>query len=80
MIDIHSAPRSPSSLQVVRDNLVAPLHSHFGCFKVDLDSKGGKGESLETTKVTSGMKSDVPILRGWATKVSESTQATMLNH
>ena len=23
--------------EVVRANLVAPLHSHFGCFRVDLD-------------------------------------------
>ena len=37
--------------EVVRRNLVAPLHSHFGCFKVDLDGLGGSGESLETVRI-----------------------------
>ena len=52
--------------EIVRDNLAAPLHSHFGCFKVDLDGSGG--EKLEATTITAGMKADVPELRGFATK------------
>ena len=60
--------------EVVRRNLVAPLHSHFGCFKVDLDGLGGSGESLETVRIASGMRSDlVPDLRGFATKYVERT-------
>ncbi len=47
---------------------MAPLHSHFGCFKVDLDGVGGAGESLEHTTITSGLKPDVPDLRGFPTK------------
>ena len=55
--------------EVVRTNLAAPLHSHFGCFKVDLDASPA-GESFELTTITSGVKQDsgVPNPHRWATK------------
>merc|ERR1719221_695960 len=40
--------------EIVRDHLAAPLHSHFGCFKVDLDMSEA-GESLEHTHITAGL-------------------------
>ena len=61
-----TTPWERSLGEIVRDNLAAPLHSHFGCFKVDLD--GSAGEKLEATTITAGMKADVPELRGFATK------------
>lgn len=51
--------------EIVHENLAAPLHSHFGCFKVDLDSPAG--ESLERTTITAGRPTEVPDLR-WPTK------------
>lgn len=71
-----TTPWERSLGEIVHKNVAAPLHSHFGCFKVDLDSPTGKGESLETTRITAGMKSDVPNLMGWATKYVERNYAT----
>ena len=54
--------------EVVHQNLIAPLHSHFGCFKVDLDAASGKGESFEVSEINAGLRPEVPDLRGHATK------------
>ena len=46
--------------EVVHQNVAAPLHSHFGCFKVDLDGKRGLGESLEQTTVGAAIRTNLP--------------------
>jgi Cu2+-containing amine oxidase len=63
-------PFERSLSEVVHTNLAAPLHSHFGCFKVDIDASP-EGESFEHTKITAGLTPTVPDLRGWATKFVE---------
>ena len=56
----------------MRSHLSAPLHSHFGCFKVDLDASP-HGESFEHAEITAGLTPAVPALNGWATKFVKRT-------
>lgn len=46
--------------EIVHENVAAPLHSHFGCFKVDLDGMRGEGESLEKTTIGARVRRDLP--------------------
>lgn len=66
-------PRAHGSLsEIVRKNLAAPLHSHFGVFKLDLDVLG-TDNTFEVIEAKSGVLSDVEGSSKYATKYLDTT-------
>ena len=55
---------------IVHRNVAAPLHSHFGLFKVDLDVLGANN-SFETTTFKVGQPKGVPNLDKFPSKYVE---------
>ena len=67
-------PRPHGSLsEVVKSNLVAPLHSHFGVFKLDLDVLG-TSNTFEVIEAKSGFLDDVEGTKKYPTKYLDTTQ------
>lgn len=58
---------------IVHDNVAAPLHSHFGSFRVDLDVLG-ETNSFETTTFKTGKPSGVPNLDKFDSKYVERVE------
>lgn len=70
-------PRAHGSLsEILKKNLAAPLHSHFGAFKLDLDVLGTHN-TFEVIEAKSGIISDVEGSSKYATKYLDTSYVSL---